>query len=146
MRTAAFGDPKGTLSHVKKNHRRRQQLSGHKNHCQPWDRSSCRNLGLGTGIDFSVIWGLLAFLLNFIPNLGSIITAVPPVRLGYIQFGIGGALLVVAGFGIVNLIFGNVVEPKFMGRMLAFPLLWYFYPWCSGVGCGDQLECCYRFP
>ncbi|MEJ2231373.1 MAG: AI-2E family transporter [Nitrospirales bacterium] len=73
-----------------------------------------------------VIWGLLAFLLNFIPNLGSIIAAVPPVLLGYIQFGIGRALLVAAGFGVVNLVFGNVVEPKLMGRKLGLSTLVVF--------------------
>ncbi len=89
------------------------------------------------GIDFPVIWGLLAFLLNFIPNLRSIIAAVPPVFLGYIQFGIGRAVLVAAGFGVVNLIFGNVVEPKFMGRKLGlFPLVAFlslvFWGWVWG--------------
>jgi len=78
------------------------------------------------GIDFPVIWGLLAFLLNFIPNLGSIISAVPPMLLGYIQFGIGRALLVGAGYGVVNLLFGNIVEPKFMGRKLGLSTLVVF--------------------
>jgi predicted PurR-regulated permease PerM len=70
------------------------------------------------GVDFPVIWGLFAFLLNYIPNLGSIIAAVPPTLLGFIQFGIGRALLVAAGFVVVNMLFGNVVEPKLMGRTL----------------------------
>ena len=78
------------------------------------------------GLDFPVIWGLLAFLLNFIPNLGSIIAAVPPVLLGYIQFGIGRALLVGVGFAVVNLLFGNVVEPKLMGRKLGLSTLVVF--------------------
>jgi len=78
------------------------------------------------GIDFPVIWGLLAFLLNFIPNLGSIIAAVPPVLLGYIQFGIGRALMVGVGFGVVNVLFGNVVEPKLMGRKLGLSTLVVF--------------------
>jgi AI-2 transport protein TqsA len=78
------------------------------------------------GIDFPVIWGLLAFLLNFIPNLGSIIAAVPPVLLGYIQFGLGRALLVAVGYGVVNVIFGNVVEPKLMGRKLGLSTLVVF--------------------
>ena len=78
------------------------------------------------GIDFPVIWGLLAFLLNYIPNLGSIIAAVPPVLLGYIQFGIGRALLVASGFIVVNVIFGNVLEPKLMGRKLGLSTLVVF--------------------
>ena len=69
---------------------------------------------------------VLAFLLNFIPNLGSIIAAVPPVLLGYIQFGLGRALLVAVGYGVVNVIFGNVVEPKLMGRKLGLSTLVVF--------------------
>lgn len=78
------------------------------------------------GIDFPLIWGLLAFLLNYIPNLGSIIAAVPPVLLGYIQFGIGRAVLVAAGFVVVNVVFGNVLEPKLMGRKLGLSTLVVF--------------------
>ena len=54
------------------------------------------------------------------------IAAVPPVLLGYIQFGIGRALLVGVGFGVVNVLFGNVVEPKLMGRKLGLSTLVVF--------------------
>jgi len=123
---AAFGDPKGTLSQIKK-------ITDAVNNYLAI--KTLVSLGTGVvvaiwvwalGIDFPVIWGLLAFLLNFIPNLGSIIAAVPPMLLGYIQFGIGRALLVGAGYGVVNLLFGNVVEPKFMGRKLGLSTLVVF--------------------
>jgi predicted PurR-regulated permease PerM len=78
------------------------------------------------GVDFPVVWGLVAFLLNYIPNLGSIIAAVPPTLLGFIQFGIGRALLVAAGFVVVNMLIGNVVEPKLMGRSLGLSTLVVF--------------------
>jgi AI-2 transport protein TqsA len=120
------GDPKGTLSQVKK------MTDAINNYLAI---KTLVSLGTGIivavwvwvlGIDYPVIWGLLAFLLNFIPNLGSIIAAVPPVLLGYIQFGIGRALLVAAGFAVVNLLFGNVVEPKLMGRKLGLSTLVVF--------------------
>jgi len=123
---AAFGDPKGTLSQIKK-------ITDAVNNYLAI--KTLVSLGTGVvvaiwvwalGIDFPVIWGLLAFLLNFIPNLGSIISAVPPMLLGYIQFGIGRALLVGAGYGVVNLLFGNIVEPKFMGRKLGLSTLVVF--------------------
>jgi predicted PurR-regulated permease PerM len=123
---AAFGDPKGTLSQVKK-------ITDAVNNYLAI--KTVVSLGTGVivaiwvwalGIDFPVIWGLLAFLLNFIPNLGSIIAAVPPALLGYIQFGIGRTLLVAAGYGVVNLVFGNVVEPKLMGRKLGLSTLVVF--------------------
>ncbi|MEE9231959.1 MAG: AI-2E family transporter [Nitrospirales bacterium] len=78
------------------------------------------------GVDFPVVWGLVAFLLNYIPNLGSIIAAVPPTLLGFIQFGIGRALLVAAGYVVVNMLFGNVIEPKLMGRTLGLSTLVVF--------------------
>ena len=78
------------------------------------------------GVDFPVVWGLFAFLLNYIPNLGSIIAAVPPTLLGFIQFGIGRALFVGAGYVVVNMLFGNVVEPKLMGRTLGLSTLVVF--------------------
>ena len=123
---AAFGDPKGTFSQFSKITEAVNNYLAIK---------TLVSLGTGIivafwvgvlGIDFPVIWGLLAFLLNFIPNLGSIIAAVPPVLLGFIQFGIGRALLVALGYGIVNVLFGNVVEPKLMGRKLGLSTLVVF--------------------
>ncbi|BCR06835.1 membrane protein [Desulfuromonas versatilis] len=78
------------------------------------------------GIDFPILWGLLAFLLNYVPNIGSIIAAVPPVLLGYIQFGAGRALLAAAGFLLANVVFGNVIEPRFMGKGLGLSTLVVF--------------------
>ncbi len=78
------------------------------------------------GIDFPLIWGLLAFLLNYIPNLGSIIAAVPAVLLGYLQFGLGQALLVGLGYALINIIFGNLIEPRLMGRKLGLSTLVVF--------------------
>jgi len=123
---AAFGDPKGTLAQFSK-------ITDAVNNYLAIKTLVSLGTGIivGTwvailGIDFPVIWGLLAFLLNFIPNLGSIIAAVPPVLLGYIQFGIGRALLVAVGYGVVNILFGNVVEPKLMGRKLGLSTLVVF--------------------
>lgn len=70
------------------------------------------------GVDYFVLWGLLAFLLNFIPTLGSIIAAVPPILLAIIQLGTPEALAVAGVFFGVNTIIGNVLEPRFMGKGL----------------------------
>ncbi len=80
------------------------------------------------GVDFPVLWGLLTFLLNYIPNLGSIMAAVPPVLLALIQPG-GGltvAIMVAVGYITVNLAFGNVVEPRVMGQRLGLSTLVVF--------------------
>ncbi len=70
------------------------------------------------GIDYPVLWGLLAFLLNFIPNIGSIIAAVPPTLLAIIQYGPLSAIAVGAFFLAINTVMGNIVEPRIMGQGL----------------------------
>lgn len=78
------------------------------------------------GLDFAVLWGLIAFLLNFIPNLGSIIAAVPAVLLALIQLGPGHAAVIAAGYVFVNIVFGNFIEPMLMGRRLGLSTLVVF--------------------
>lgn len=78
------------------------------------------------GVDFPVLWGLLAFLLNYIPNLGSIIASIPPTLLALIQLGLGSALLAALGFAIVNFLLGNLLEPTLMGRRLGLSTLVVF--------------------
>jgi len=70
------------------------------------------------GVDYFVLWGLLAFLLNFIPTLGSILAAVPPVLLALIQLGVGDAIITAIVFLVVNVVVGSVLEPRFMGKGL----------------------------
>jgi predicted PurR-regulated permease PerM len=70
------------------------------------------------GVDFAALWGLLAFLFNYVPTVGSILAAVPPVLLGLIQSGPGLALAVLALYLVVNLVIGNVLEPRIMGEGL----------------------------
>ena len=94
-------------------------------------------VSLGTGVvvalwlallkvDFPLLWGMLAFMLNFVPNIGSIIAAVPAILVAYLQLGAGSALLAAAGYVVVNLVVGNVIEPRFMGRGLGLSTLVVF--------------------
>ncbi len=78
------------------------------------------------GVDFAALWGLVAFLLNYVPNLGSIIAAVPPVLLAIVQFGFGRAMIVAAGFFAINMMIGNIVEPSLLGRRLGLSTLVVF--------------------
>ncbi|TVZ37937.1 putative PurR-regulated permease PerM [Alteromonadaceae bacterium 2753L.S.0a.02] len=78
------------------------------------------------GVDYFVLWGMLAFLLNFVPTLGSIIAAVPAVLLAIVQLGVGDAVLTALGFLAVNFGVGNVLEPRLMGRGLDLSTLVVF--------------------
>lgn len=77
------------------------------------------SLGLAIiGVDFPILWGALAFLLNFIPNIGSIIAAVPAVLLAFLQLPIGYGIATIVLFFAVNFVIGNIAEPKLMGKSL----------------------------
>jgi len=78
------------------------------------------------GVDYPVLWGVLAFILNFVPNIGSIIAAVPAVMLTIVQLGFTPALLVAAVYVVVNIIIGSVVEPKYMGKGIGLSTLVVF--------------------
>ena len=75
------------------------------------------------GLDFPLLWGLVAFIFNYIPNLGSILAAVPPVLLAAVQFGPGRAAGVAIGYVVINIVLANFVEPYFMGRRLGLSTL-----------------------
>ena len=78
------------------------------------------------GVDYPLLWGVLAFLLNYVPNIGSIIAAVPAVLLALIQLGPGKAVFSAVGFFVVNAVIGSVIEPKFMGKGLGLSTLVVF--------------------
>ena len=78
------------------------------------------------GVDYPVLWGVLAFMLNFVPNIGSIIAAVPAVMLTIVQLGVGPAMLVAAVYVTVNVVIGSIIEPKYMGKGLGLSALVVF--------------------
>jgi len=78
------------------------------------------------GVGYPLLWGLLAFMLNYVPNIGSIIAAVPAILLALIQLGTTTALIASGGFIAFNIIIGNIIEPRFMGRGLGLSTLIVF--------------------
>lgn len=78
------------------------------------------------GVDYPLLWGVLAFAFNYIPNVGSIIAAVPPILLSVIQLSLVDALWVMIGYVVINTVMGNLVEPKFMGQGLGLSTLVVF--------------------
>jgi predicted PurR-regulated permease PerM len=77
-------------------------------------------------INYAVLWGLLAFLLNFVPTIGSILAAVPAVLLALLQAGPTAALLTAGGYLAVNVVLGNILEPRILGKRLGLSVLVVF--------------------
>jgi AI-2 transport protein TqsA len=75
-------------------------------------------------LDFPILLGLIAFLLNYVPTVGSILAALPALLLSLILVGsVAHATLVVLGYVVVNTLFGNILEPSLMGRRLGLSTL-----------------------
>ena len=94
-------------------------------------------LCLAVGVEYPMLWGTLAFLLNFIPTLGSLLAAVPAVLLALVQLGPISALVVAGGYLAINTVIGNFMEPRIMGRGLGLsPLVvlisLVFWGWVLG--------------
>lgn len=78
------------------------------------------------GLDFALLWGVIAFVLNFVPNIGSMLAAVPAVLLAIVQLGPTSGLVVTAIYIGVNTLMGNVFEPRLMGKKLGLSTLTVF--------------------
>jgi len=68
------------------------------------------------GVKFAPLWGLVAFLLNFVPAIGSVIAAIPAVALAVVDNGPETAISVAIGYIIINISIGNFLEPRVMGE------------------------------
>jgi len=93
---------------------------------------------LMVGTDYPFLWATLAFLLNFIPNIGSVIAAIPAVLLTLIQFGALSSFVVAVLYVAINVIVGSVIEPKVMGKGLGLSTLivflsLIFWGWLLGM-------------
>jgi predicted PurR-regulated permease PerM len=73
---------------------------------------------LALGVDFAILWGVVSFLLSFVPNVGFLIALVPPALLALVQFGFARAAMVVMGYVVINFIVDNVIKPRFVGETL----------------------------
>jgi predicted PurR-regulated permease PerM len=94
-------------------------------------------LALALGVDFAVLWGLLAFFVSYVPYIGLVLAAVPPVLLAFAEFGLGRAM--VLGLGIVgwNALIENLIQPQMTGRELRLSpafvfVMFFFWTWLLG--------------
>ena len=88
-------------------------------------------------LDLALFWGFTAFLFNYIPTIGSIIAALPPIILSFVLLGTGPSLGIFAGYLTLNMVIGNVIEPRLMGRTLGLSptvilLSMVFWGWLLG--------------
>ncbi len=74
-------------------------------------------------VEYAVLWGLLMFFLNYIPNIGPIIASVPPILLALVDQGIGMSVATTAWLIFVNFLFGYGVEPRYLGEGLGISSL-----------------------
>jgi predicted PurR-regulated permease PerM len=78
------------------------------------------------GVDFPFLWAFLSFLLNFVPNIGFIISVIPPALIALLTLGGWQALVVFLGFWLINAIVENIIRPVFMKESLNISLLTTF--------------------
>jgi len=78
------------------------------------------------GVDYPLLWALIAFLMNYIPNIGSIIASIPTILFALVQLGLGGALWTLGTFMLIHNVIGNFIEPRIMGKGLNLSTLVVF--------------------
>ena len=89
------------------------------------------------GVDFPLLWGMLAFVLNYIPSIGGVLATIAPTALALLQHGVGTAAAVATANFVVHFTIGNVIEPRVMGRALGLSelvvlLSMIFWGWLLG--------------
>ena len=89
------------------------------------------------GVDYPLLWGVVAFFLSFVPYIGLVIAMIPPTLLALAEFGWVQALIVVIGVTAINLLIENVLEPSYTGKRLSLSptvvfLSVFFWSWLLG--------------
>lgn len=91
------------------------------------------------GIDFAIVWGILTFILNYIPNVGSLIATIAPITVALLEYGLGVKTISITVLLLLNQnIIGNLIEPHYLGRQMdlspvfvLFSLI--FWGWVWGI-------------
>ena len=89
------------------------------------------------GVDFPILWGLMAFLMSYIPTIGFWIALIPPVILAFLEFGLPTAILVFVVIVLINGFAENVIKPKYMGEGLnlsIFVVVFSVFFWAAVLG------------
>ncbi|HWK90258.1 MAG TPA: AI-2E family transporter [Longimicrobium sp.] len=81
---------------------------------------------LALGVDYAGLWGVLSFILSFVPNIGFALSMLPPLLLALLEKGWVPAVIVFAGYQVINTVIDNVVGPRFIGRQMKISALLSF--------------------
>jgi AI-2 transport protein TqsA len=89
------------------------------------------------GIPLPLLWGMLAFITNYIPNIGFVIGLIPPLLLALLEDGWSGALAVLVGYCLLNVVIQSVIQPRFVGQAVGLSttltfLSLVFWAWVFG--------------
>ena len=79
------------------------------------------------GVDFALLLGVIVFFLNYIPSIGSVIAAVPAVLVALVGLDMSSVMWVIALYLAVNIVMGNVIEPRYMGKGLGLSVVVIFF-------------------
>ena len=99
---------------------------------------------LAQGVEFPILLGVLAFALNYIPTIGSIVAAVPGILLAFVEFGLGSAALTTAAYVVINIGISNGIEPRYLGQGLGLSPLAIMLSVLFWAGCSARWACCSR--
>ena len=89
------------------------------------------------GVDYAILWAMIAFLFNYIPNIGSMLAAIPALLFTWVQLGNTGFVWAGLTYLLVNMIIGSIIEPKILGRGMGLStfvvfLSLVFWGWIMG--------------
>jgi len=90
------------------------------------------------GVDLAFLWGVMIFVLNYVPYIGSIIAVIPPTLVAFVQFGIPWTLVEFSGLTCLQMVIGNFVDPHLQGKTLRVSpivllLSIVFWSWAWGM-------------
>lgn len=93
---------------------------------------------MALGVPFPILWGILSFLLGYIPSIGFWLALIPPFLMALMASGIETALLVLIGYVLINGSVQNLLQPRLMGKglnisPLAVFLSLFFWGWVLGT-------------
>lgn len=78
------------------------------------------------GVEYAILWAILTFLLNYVPNIGSILAGIPIVIQALVLNGFSIGLGTLIGIVVINMVVGNALEPKLMSKKLGLSTLVVF--------------------